>query len=435
MKRILALACILCTALVLTGCSRPGNSEYYEEAQLYLGCGEYRQAAKYFSQLGEYADSASYTLYCDALAAIEDGEYVLARANLVQIAPFKSSGRYLAYLDALEKEDAGELESALTLYEELGTFADCDEHAEKLRKAIPEETMSQGRALMAQGEYAAARELFLSLEGYGTSSVLANNCTVALNKAAYSEADALCDNGDHLAAYEAFLALGDTLDAADRAAQCRDVLLTELDAAYGSVSLSTAAGLIEAYSAFSGDEECIARAQALRERFGTNMMLLEAASDMPHVQLGAYPTGESGLEQPLTWQVLRCEGTALTLLCTSVIDASPAATATDLLLTDAERAAITASDLPSAADLAALTDLSCAATPYALAQGTAQEDGQAAYWLRDSLESGLHPVVNAAGSLTLPMAGAIPGLRPMITISLDAYTFTAGSGSPADPFR
>lgn len=435
MKRILALACTLCTALILTGCSRPGNSEYYEEAQLYLGCGEYERASEYFTQLGEYADSASYALYCDALAAIKSGDYALARANLTQIDPFKSSGRYLTYLDALEKEEAGEQEAALALYEALGTFADCDERAEKLRKAIPEEAMNRGRALMSQGEYAAARELFLSLAGYGTSDVLANNCTVALNKAAYSAADELCESGDHMAAYQAFIALGDSLDAAERAAQCRSVMLAELDAALGSAALQDAPALIEACEAFPGDEEFSARAQALQERFGMNLSVLAAADGMPYVQLGAYPSEENGREQPLIWQVIRSEDTALTLLCSTVIDASPAATATDLLLSEAERAAILACDLPSAADLASLSDLTCQATPYALAQGAEQEDGRALYWLRDSLENGLHPVVSSSGSLVIPLESVAPGVRPMITISLDAFNFTAGTGTPADPFR
>ena len=91
--------------------------------------------------------------------------------------------------------------------------------------------------------------------------------------------------------------------------------------------------------------------------------------------------------------------------------------------------------LPAASDLSSLTDLTCAATPYALAQGTAHENGLALYWLRDSLEIGLHPVISSTGAMTLPSDAVTPGVRPMITLSLEEIIFTLGSGTPEDPFR
>lgn len=434
MKKTLTLLALLCIALTATSCVCLSSQQYYERAQLYLGAGDYPSAAELFSQLGEYEDSAEYALYAAALDAIEDKAYALARVNLTGLGDFKSSVRYLRLIDALEAEAKGDLEAALDVYESLGTFSGSDAAARRLRTEIPEKAISKARSLMSKGDYAAARELLLSLDGYGSSAALAESCTVALNRAAYTEADKLCDAGDHLAAMQAFLALGDALDAADRAVQCRAALLSALSTEAESATLDTAAEVIASCEAME-DPDAALLAAALTERFGVNLKLISIADEQPYVLLGQYPMGESGLESALLWRVLSVSGAEVTLLCESVIDASPIATITDLMLTDAERAAVSAHALPSAADLASLTDLTCALTPYAAAQGAAQSDGLALYWLRDSLENGIHPVVSSDGSLTLPASDVTPGVRPMVTLSLESYTFTSGEGTPEDPFR
>lgn len=434
MKKALTLLAVLCLALSATACVHYSNQDYYEQAQLYLGSGEYAYATDLFHQLGEYRDSADYALYAAALEALSGGDLALARTNLEAVHPFKSSGRYLCYIEALEAEMDGELEAALAIYETLGTFMNSHEAVEKLHTAIPDEAIRQGRALMSKGEYAAARDIFLSLDGYSNSEQLAQNCTAALNKAAYAAADELCESGDHLAAMQAFLALGDALDAADRASQCRAALFQGLKEELEAVTIGSAAALIAAYEAID-DPEAAAQAAALTERFGANLQLVEAAEQQPYVLLGEYPMGESGLESALLWRVIALNGAEATLLCESVIDASPIATATDLMLTETEASAITAMTLPSAADLTSLTDLKSAATPYAVAQGVAQSEGFALYWLRDSLENGVHPVVSGSGSLTLPASTVTPGIRPMVTISLEEYAFTAGDGTRENPFR
>ena len=89
----------------------------------------------------------------------------------------------------------------------------------------------------------------------------------------------------------------------------------------------------------------------------------------------------------------------------------------------------------SMADLVSLSDLTCGATAYALAQGAANESGAAVYWLRDCLENGLHPIISASGALTLPGDSVTPGIRPMMTLNLESFTFTNGSGTAEDPFR
>jgi len=433
MKKLSILAVLLCMALALTSCSSREIGEYYEHAQLYLGCKDYDYAAELFEQLGEYEDSADYALYARAMQAIEDEDYALARANLEAVNPFKSSGRYLMYLDALDQEDDGKLEDALALYRKLGSFMDADLAADRLTKAIPEAAIKDGRALMSKGEYAAARELFLSLDGYGASKALADNCTMALNKAAYSEADKLAEAGDLMGAMAAFTALGDALDAAKRAADCRAAIHAELDARYAAVTLATAPDLMDAYAALEGDEIADARAEELTARFGKNLELITLPGAV--VEFGLYPQAESGSEQPVRWMVVKREGEVLTLLSASVLDVSTEAAAPAIVFNEAETAAVSDVQLPSVADLALLNDRAAAATAYALAQGAAGGEDTAAYWLRDSLENGMHPVIAASGTLSLPAEGAAYGLRPLMTLNLEAVSFAAGSGTENDPFR
>lgn len=387
-KKFLTMLLLVCVSIGAAGCSAYSNQRYYERAQLMMGSGEYAEAAELFHQLGEYEDSAEYALYAAALDALQRGKIELARANLLEIAPFKSADRYLRYLDALDAENEGELDSALDIYVSLGSFEDCAERAQTLEAAIPEQAIRQGRQLMSQGDYEGARDLFLSLNGYGQSRALSDACTAAIARKAYLAAEDLLGAGDYLGAMNAFAAMGDTLDAAF--AEIR---------------------------------------QALAEKFGVNLSLLRAArSEHPYVLLGTYPMGESGAESDVLWQVLRVDGNQLVLLCCSVIDASSVATTSDLPMADTPDAAEIS--LPSAADLATLTDLTCAATPYAAAQGAS-----AVYWLRDTLESGIHPVISETGALTLPADTEVPGIRPLALLDLTGYVFTTGDGTEENPYR
>lgn len=425
-KHFALLALLLCMALPLTACSSPEVEEYYQTAQLYLGYGDYAYAAELFAQLGEYEDSADYALYATALQAIEAEEYDLARANMMAVNPFKSSGRYLMYLDAIAAEAEGEMEQALSLYEKLGTFMESHLAAERLRTAIPEAAIKEGRALMTKGEYEKARDLFLSLDGYGDSGKLAENCTAALNKAAYDAAEALFQAGDLSGAMAAFTAMGDTLGAAKRAEDCIAAIHAELEKQYAAVTLETAPALLEAYAALE-DETAKARAAELTARFGKNLTLV--SMENPWIALGLYPIAESGEEQPVLWRVLKGEGTTLTLLSEHVLDTSAEAAPIALTFSETEKSAVTEPALPSMAEMAALPEMTCTATPYALAQGA-----DTSYWLRDGLENGIHPIISASGALTIPGEGATPGVRPVITLDLEKITFNAGSGTAEDPF-
>ncbi|MBR6667347.1 MAG: hypothetical protein IKL25_03160 [Clostridia bacterium] len=430
MKKLSLVAMTMCVALALSGCFASDIGDFYQSAQLYLGRGEYAAAADLFAQLGEYRDSAEYALYCRALAAMQAEEYAVARANLAAVEPFKSSARYLEYLDALEAEKAGDLEAALALYEKLGTFANSHLEAERLRKDIPEAAMKEGRALMARGDYEAARELFRSLQDYGNSQSLADNCTAALNRAARDAAESLAEAGDKLGALAAYRAMGDTLDALKRAEEIRGDILAELEKQYAAVTLATAPALIDAYAALGEDEAALSRIAALNERFGRNLRLLTMKA--PLVQLGVYPYAESGEEHPVRWLVIKVEGSLLTLLSEQVLDASAEASAVPVDFDEKEKPAAGEVMLPSMTELAAVPDLICEATPYAMAQGA---QNPAAYWLRDSLENGVHPIIGAAGTMALPQEDEVIGVRPMVVIDLEKINFTQGDGSAEAPFR
>lgn len=433
-KKLCTLSLVSAMCLSATSCTAWSNQHYYEQAQLLLGQGEWLEAEELFLELGEYEDSAEYALYAAALSALQNGNTALCRTNLQQIDPFKSSQRYLRYLDAIEAEKNGDLQEALTLFSALGSFEDAAERAGALQSAIPERSIQQARQMMNEGAYEEARALLLTLNGYGQSSALADACTAAIGRKAYLAAEELLSQGDYEGAMNAFGAMGDTLDAVNRAAQCRSLLMKELEDAFQQVTLETAQTLSDRLLSLTDDPSFAALLAQLRERFGVNLELLESAKDQqPYVLLGQYPMGESGTMSDVLWQVIHSDGSTITLLCASVIDACEVATTSDLNISQSPD--VLTITLPAAADLTGLSDFSCAITPYAAAQGADHQSGTAVYWLRDALENGLHPVIGASGNLTLPDDDVTPGIRPMATLDLNEYAFTTGDGSRENPFR
>lgn len=439
-KRGMAILLALLLALSLTGCSSD-NRHYYEQAQLYLGAGDYAGAESLFSQLGEYADAADYTLYCAALSALDNGDIDLARRNFELVLPFKSSDRYLTYIEALVLEDEGRLDAALALWEELGTFESSDAHARLLREAIPSEDIAHAEALMAAGRYEQAKTILEALNGYGDSGDLLEECEAALLRAAYDQAETLYASGQFEQALSAFEALGDNLDAAQRALDCRAAMYEALEAAFPRASMATVSELIEGYAEMEDYRESEDRLEALLSRYGVNLSLVNDASALPWVSFGQYPSEETGAPAPLTWRLVALDGATATLLCDRVIDALPATSLPALMLSADEQQAMISLSLPLLTDLTALsgTDLRCAATPYALAQGVRHHsDGSAWWWLGNPVDAGRNAIVWYNGRVLdtgVRATEGCVGVRPLLRLDLDEVTFTAGDGSIENPYR
>ena len=344
-KKGLAVLFALLLACTLSGCTA-SNQHYYEQAQLYLGTGDYAGAEMLFSQLGEYADAADYALYAAGLAALEDGQTDLARRNFELVLPFKSSDRYLTYIEALTLEQEGQLDAALALWEELGTFEGSDARAALLREAIPTEEIAHAEALMAAGRYEQAKAILEGLNGYGDSAELLEACDEALLRAAYDRAETLYAGGMFEQALSAFEALGDQLDAAQRVLACRAAMYEALEEAFPRASMATAPALIDGYTEMEDYLNSEARLDALLHRYAVNLSLVFNASTLPWVTFGQYPTEETGAPAPLTWRVVGLDGATATLLCDRVIDALPATTLPTLMLSADEQQAVVSLSLP-----------------------------------------------------------------------------------------
>ena len=440
-RKCSAMLLALALALTATGCGRSSNQEYYEQAQLYLGRGDYELAGLLFSQLGEYGDSADYALYCAGLAALAEGNGDLARANFELVLPFKSSDRYLTYIEALALEDGGQLDEALALWEELGSFEDSADHARTLRSVIPAEELAHARALMDAGRYEQARVLLATMTDYGDTAMMIDECDEAILRAAYDRAEALYAQGDFESAMSAFEALGDNLDAAQRALDCRAAMYDALEAAWPRASMATALTLIAGYAEMEDYRDSADRLADLEARFGTNLALLAAADTLPWVAFGQYPTQETGAPEPIMWRLIAVDGATATLLCDAVIDALPATAMPALMLSADEQAALISLSLPLLTDLTALAeaDLRCPATPYAIAQGVrCHSDGSAWWWLANPITAGRNAIVWYNGAILdtgVDVTEACVGVRPVVRVNLDELLLTEGEGTVEEPFR
>ncbi|MGN1019678.1 MAG: hypothetical protein ACI4O7_04830 [Aristaeellaceae bacterium] len=435
MKRIVTLLAALALALTATGCAA-SNEDYYQQAQRYLGAGDFEGAALLFDQLGGYRDSSEYALYAAGLYALQQGERELARSSLRQVDPFLNSGRYLTYLDAADLADADDLEGAMTLYASLGAFADSAAQAQALEAAIPARDIRRAKALMASGGWMQALTLLQPYEGREEADALIVQCGEGLRQEAYDKAAAMYQSGDYGQAMAAFEALGETLDARARAIACRSALYLQLEEEYASVTLATCENLMARYAALDGYLDSDARIGELQARFATSLALRDTAASHPYVVCGSYPMEESGAAQPLTWQVLGVSDGVATLLCTRVIDAMPAAAAAALAVPEDPGVSLA---LPDLEQVSILGDLSCTATPYAIAQGVQHHsDGRAWWWLADEAPDGRQVIVWYNGSVLeggVDPAEPTIGLRPLLCVDLNRYAFTQGSGTQEDPFR
>lgn len=324
------LLLLLLPALLLCSCTAT-NDAYYQQAQLYLGNDEYATAADMFGLLGEYADAADYTLYCQGLAAMEQGQWEVAKADMALVEPFKSSTRYLQYITACQQEASGDLTQALSAFSALGSFEDSAERAEALREEIPRRQLSRAKALMDASHWAQAASLLESLTGYENGAELLEECRMRLQREAYNQAASLYDSGRYEEAMAAFEALDGALDADIRAQMCRSAMYYQLEEAYAAASMTTAQDLMARYAEMEDYLASPLRLQALQERFAVNLQLARAES--PYVRFAGH-----------IWQVQQVESGCAVLEAAEQRD--PLAADPAPMLSSVEDAAVLAYEYP-----------------------------------------------------------------------------------------
>lgn len=130
MKRIIALAVVLCLCMSLTGC----NVLDYKKAMDHYEAGEYAEALALYQSLGDFADSAQMAQICSQKADYKKAEELLAAGDYRQALPlYEGLGmhmdspakavacRYQIGLSCIGEEN---YEEALSWLEPLGSYED-----------------------------------------------------------------------------------------------------------------------------------------------------------------------------------------------------------------------------------------------------------------------------------------------------------------------
>ena len=170
--------------------------ERYQQAMLLFSQNRFAEAAAAFYELGGYEEAAKLTIYCKAAAAGEAERYMDAFSAFELLGDYKESKLMLAYYHGrLCESHAGyqedskavfeDLSEAITYYQSILFFRDCEERIETCRRAIYDEG---GRAEQA-GDLQTAKEIYTSLAGYLDSG---DRLTAVCGKLAEQELSGLC---------------------------------------------------------------------------------------------------------------------------------------------------------------------------------------------------------------------------------------------------
>lgn len=238
-------------------------------------------------------------------------------------------------------------------------------------------------------------------------------------------------------------ALKDYRDSAALLLACRSGLYRQAEKGYQHITLATAEKVLADFYDLEDYLDSRARAEAIEARWGTNLRLWKSVAAHPYVVFGEYPLGESGTPAPVRWQVLTASEDHVTLLACDVLDAMDAASAKTfpLMLNTAEAKAEPVMGLPTERQIAEMyltePERCCTATAYALAQGVRHDQtGNAWYYLAEEPMNGYQAAVWYNGRTNRVRADyAGTGVRPTVTLSLNAYAFTEGDGTTENPYR
>lgn len=179
-KRLLALAVCLVCMLSASALSQAGNAdtrqERYEYGEMLLALRQYEDALEEFLGIIGYKDSEHYTIYIDAILAIEANALTKAEINLVALASeeFLDSAALLQYVKARRFEEAGEIFDAIDHYMGLQVLDSLSRRLELIYEStrIPE-VLQASRAgnsvyvLISAKEGAQSQRLYRAYGEYG----------------------------------------------------------------------------------------------------------------------------------------------------------------------------------------------------------------------------------------------------------------------------
>lgn len=248
---LLLLALLLCC---LSSCAQ-NNSGKFETAVKLFSNGDYLEAAEAFEKLGDYSTAPTYAAYSRGLVLYEQGQYSAAEPCFAQTREFMYGEERYQYCHAFLLMESGQFAEAEAAFSKMGAFEDAPLQAVYCAARHAEE----------MAEYEAA------LYGYESAAELndAEDRLYNLQVQVYNRAIGLKNEGNYAAAMPLFTMLGDYLNAAEHAIECKEV---GLEQQYADAETLEALGddqsAFELFYALSGYRDAADRAQVLANRLG-----------------------------------------------------------------------------------------------------------------------------------------------------------------------
>jgi len=282
MKRVAFLALLCALALFLPSCAQDYPMSY-QRAINFFSAGEYEEAARAFERLGIYGNAPTYAAYSRGLVLFEQGAYEEAMPYFEKTQDFMYGKSRYTYCKAYTLEVAGSFAEAAQAFRSLGEFEDAASHAVYCQARAAEADADYDNALYTYetaGEYGDSADRLALLRGEMYSKAVdARFRAVTLHQNALRAAD----SGDHERAWlfdrnsnanydialDLFMQLGDFLDSARQASECKAIFKGQQ---YSQAErLEQNGQLQEAYRLFkalSGYNDADTRAQELGDRLG-----------------------------------------------------------------------------------------------------------------------------------------------------------------------
>ena len=255
MTRKTRLSALLCALLVCLCSCTQNNSGRFESAVKLFANGDYAEAAAAFEKLGDYSSAPTYAAYSRGLVFYDQGQYAAAEPYFAQTREFMYGEERYRYCHAYALLDAGSFSEAAVCFDEMGDFEDAPMQAEYCR----------ARAAELTRDYEAA------LYGFSASIGLhdAEDRLYNLQGELYNFAIECKKDGNYKDAMAFFNMLGDYLNAADQAVECKEVLLEQQ---YADAEALEASGDWESafaiFNALSSYRDAADRAQTLANWLG-----------------------------------------------------------------------------------------------------------------------------------------------------------------------